>query len=251
MSGDVFGNGLLYSDRVKLLAAFDHRHIFLDPDPDPVASHAERQRLFDLPRSSWADYDRKLISQGRGRLRARRQAHPALPEARAALGVDAEALSGQDLVKAILRAPSTCCGTVASAPTSRPAAERHGEVGDASNDGVRIDATELRARILGEGGNLGLTQLARIEFARGAAASTPTPSTTPAASTSPTTRSTSSWRCSRCWSPASSRPSSATGSCATSPTRSATWCCATTRARRSRWRSPSGAARPTSGCSTR
>ena len=166
MSGDVFGNGLLYSDRVKLLAAFDHRHIFLDPDPDPATSHAERKRLFELPRSSWADYDRKLISQGGGVFERGAKRIPLSPEVRVALGVDAEAVSGQDLVKAVLRAPVDLLWNGGIGTYVKASSERHGDVGDASNDGVRVDATELRARILGEGGNLGMTQLARIEFAR-------------------------------------------------------------------------------------
>jgi len=167
MSGDVFGNGLLYSDRVKLLAAFDHRHVFLDPDPDPVASHAERQRLFDLPRSSWADYDRQAISHGGGVFERGAKRIALSPEVRAALGVDTEALSGQDLVKAILRAPVDLLWNGGIGTYVKASTERHGDVGDASNDGVRVDATELRARIVAEGGNLGLTQPARIEFARG------------------------------------------------------------------------------------
>ena len=166
MSGDVFGNGLLYSDRAKLLAAFDHRHVFLDPDPDPAASFAERRRLFDLPRSSWADYDRALISEGGGLFDRGAKRIVLTPQVQAMLGVDAPALSSPDLIKAILRAPVDLLWNGGIGTYVKASSERHAEVGDASNDGVRVDATELRARIVGEGGNLGFTQLARIEYAR-------------------------------------------------------------------------------------
>ena len=166
MSGDVFGNGLLYSETVKLLAAFDHRHVFLDPDPDPAVSFAERRRLFELPRSSWADYDRAKISAGGGVFERGAKRIPLTPQVRAALRVDADALSGQDLIRAILRAPVDLLWNGGIGTYVKASSERHADVGDASNDAVRVDANELRARIVGEGGNLGLTQLARIEYAR-------------------------------------------------------------------------------------
>ncbi len=166
MYGDVFGNGLLYSDKVKLLAAFDHRHVFLDPDPDPAASFAERQRLFALPRSSWADYDRAVMSEGGGVFERGAKRIPLTPQVRAALSIDADTLSGPELIKAILRAAVDLLWNGGIGTYVKASSERHAEVGDASNDGVRIDAGELRARIVGEGGNLGFTQLARIEYAR-------------------------------------------------------------------------------------
>jgi glutamate dehydrogenase len=166
MSGDVFGNGLLHSDKIRLVAAFNHQHVFLDPDPDPAVSFAERKRLFELPRSSWADYDRRLISAGGGVFERAAKRIPLSAEVRARLGVGAEALSGQDLVKATLRCEVDLLWNGGIGTYVKASSERHAEVGDASNDGVRIDATELRARIVGEGGNLGFTQLGRVEYAR-------------------------------------------------------------------------------------
>jgi len=165
MSGDVFGNGMLLSRAIKLVAAFDHRHIFIDPDPDPERSYEERRRLFQLPGSSWADYDRGLISKGGGIYpRGAKEIHVS-PEAQAALGIEDGLLNGQRLIRAILRAPVDLfwnggIGTYAKAPD-----ESNADVGDSSNDAVRVDANELRVRVIGEGGNLGLTQLARIEYA--------------------------------------------------------------------------------------
>ena len=165
MSGDVFGNGMLLSRHIKLVAAFDHRHIFLDPDPDPARSHAERARLFALPRSSWADYDPALISTGGGVFPRTAKAVALSPEAQAALGVDAPSLTPDELITAILRAPVDLLfnggiGTYVKAPT-----ETNAEVGDKNNDSVRINAEELRCRVVAEGGNLGLTQRGRIQFA--------------------------------------------------------------------------------------
>src|SRR6266699_918303 len=167
MSGDVFGNGMLRSRHIKLLAAFDHRHVFIDPDPDTAASFAERQRLFALPRSSWADYDTALISPGGGVWARSVKSVRVSPEARAALGIDdaVTSLTPDELVSAILSAPVDLLwnggiGTYVKASTQSPA-----DAGDRSNDAVRVDATDLRARIVAEGGNLGLTQAARIEYA--------------------------------------------------------------------------------------
>lgn len=166
MSGDVFGNGLLQSPHAKLVAAFNHLHVFVDPDPDPAAAFAERTRLFELPRSSWMDYDKGLISAGGGVFERAAKRVRITPEMRAALGIEAETLSGQELVRAVLRAEADLLWNGGIGTYVKASSERHAEVGDTTNDAVRVDATELRVKIVGEGGNLGLTQLARIEFAR-------------------------------------------------------------------------------------
>lgn len=167
MSGDVFGNGMLLSDRLRIVAAFDHRHVFLDPDPDPAASFAERRRLFELPRSSWRDYDSDLISAGGGVFDRTVKSVPIGPEIRAALGLkdDVTALSPPDLMRAILRAPVDLfwnggIGTYVKART-----ESHADVGDKANDAVRVNGADVRAKVVGEGGNLGVTALGRIEYA--------------------------------------------------------------------------------------
>jgi glutamate dehydrogenase len=147
------------------VAAFDHRHIFVDPDPDPAASGAERDRLFKMARSSWADYDPNVISAGGGVFPRTAKLIPLSPEARAALGVDAEAVQPADLIKAILRAPVDLLWNGGIGTYVKASTETHGDVGDKANDAVRIDATELRCRVVGEGGNLGFTQRGRIEFA--------------------------------------------------------------------------------------
>ncbi len=167
MSGDVFGNGMLLSRHLKLVAAFDHRHIFLDPNPDPAVSFAERQRLFDLPRSSWADYDIAVISFGGGVFPRSAKSVPISAQARAALGLDAAvlALSPDELISAILRAPVDLLWNGGIGTYVKASRETHADAGDRSSDAVRINATELRARVVGEGGNLGLTQAARIEYA--------------------------------------------------------------------------------------
>jgi glutamate dehydrogenase len=165
MSGDVFGNGMLLSKSLKLVAAFDHRHIFIDPDPDPEASWEERKRLFDLPRSSWDDYDKKLISKGGGVWARTEKSISLSAEAREALGLDAKTFDPASLINAILKAPVDLLwfggiGTYVKASTQSQA-----DVGDPSNDALRASADELRARVIGEGANLGITQAARIEFA--------------------------------------------------------------------------------------
>jgi len=169
MSGDVFGNGMLLSRHIKLVAAFDHRHVFLDPDPDPAVSFAERQRLFDLPRSSWADYDPALISAGGGVWPRDVKAVPLSPRARAALGLDDGTLqlSPDELISAILKAPVDLLWNGGIGTYVKASHETHADAGDRSSDAVRIDAPALRARVVGEGGNLGLTQAARIEYALG------------------------------------------------------------------------------------
>lgn len=166
LSGDVFGNGLIYSDKIKLLAAFNHLHIFLDPDPDPEKSHAERVRMFNLPRSTWDDYEKSLISAGGGVHPRHAKSITLTPEVRKALGIEAEKLSGDDLVKAILRSPVDLLWNGGIGTYVKATSERNAEVGDSNNDQVRINAHELNCKVIGEGGNNGMTQLARIEYAR-------------------------------------------------------------------------------------
>ncbi len=168
MSGDVFGNGMLLSPHIRLVAAFDHRHVFIDPSPDTAASLAERRRLFDLARSSWADYDEKLISRGGGVWPRAAKSIPVSPEARAALGLSGEvtALPPSELLSAILRAPVDLLYNGGIGTYVKASDETHAEVGDRANDALRIGATELRCKVVAEGGNLGLTQRGRIEFAR-------------------------------------------------------------------------------------
>ncbi|HET6175055.1 MAG TPA: NAD-glutamate dehydrogenase [Gaiellales bacterium] len=166
MSGDVFGNGMLLSRQIQLVAAFDHRHVFLDPSPDPVTSFGERSRLFALGAgTSWTDYDRSLISAGGGVWARTEKSVPLSPEARAALGVEAGSLDPDELVRAILRAPVDLLWNGGVGTFVKSSAESHGDAGDRDNDAIRVDGRELRARVVGEGGNLGLTQLGRIEYA--------------------------------------------------------------------------------------
>src|SRR3712207_4465360 len=165
MSGDVFGNGMLLSRTIRLLAAYDHRHVFLDPDAaDPEASWEERRRLFDLPGSSWDEYDRGRIREGGGVWPRAAKAIPLSLQARAALGVEAEHLTPDEVIRAILRAPVDLLfnggiGTVVKAST-----ESDADAQDRSSDSIRVDAADLRCRVVGEGGNLGFTQRARIEL---------------------------------------------------------------------------------------
>jgi len=165
MSGDVFGNGMLYTPTIKLQAAFNHLHIFLDPDPDPARSFAERKRLFELPRSTWEDYDRGLISEGGGVYARFAKSIPLSPQVREVLGVEASELSGQDLIRAILKMPADLFWNGGIGTYVKASAETHADVGDSANDAVRVDAPEVRAKVVGEGGNLGFTQLARTEYA--------------------------------------------------------------------------------------
>ena len=165
MSGDVFGNGMLCSEHIRLVAAFDHRHIFLDPTPDAAASYAERRRLFDLPRSSWQDYDTSLVSEGGGVFPRSAKSIPIPAQVREALGIEAQRMTPAELMKAILLAPVDLLwnggiGTYVKAQT-----ETHAEAGDKANDAIRVDGRELRVKCVGEGGNLGLTQRGRIEYA--------------------------------------------------------------------------------------
>ncbi|WP_280308558.1 NAD-glutamate dehydrogenase [Nocardia neocaledoniensis] len=168
MSGDVFGNGMLLSEHIRLVAAFDHRHIFLDPNPDAATSYAERARLFALPRSSWADYDRSLISAGGGVFERTVKSVPISAQARAALGLpdSVQALSPPELVRAILLAPVQLLWNGGIGTYVKASTESNAEVGDKSNDAVRVDGNQLRVKVIGEGGNLGATALGRIEFCR-------------------------------------------------------------------------------------
>jgi glutamate dehydrogenase len=168
MSGDVFGNGMLLSPHLKLVAAFNHRHVFLDPDPDPVVSFTERARLFGVPGSGWADYDPERLSQGGGIYARSDKSIPITPEVVNALGLEAgvETLTPNEVIRAILRAPVDLLWNGGIGTFVKAVGETHAEVGDKTNDGVRVDAADLRCRVVAEGGNLGLTQRARVEFAR-------------------------------------------------------------------------------------
>ncbi|MBB4857436.1 glutamate dehydrogenase [Novosphingobium chloroacetimidivorans] len=166
MSGDVFGNGMLLSKSLKLVAAFDHRHVFLDPDPDPAKSWAERQRLFDLPVSSWDDYDKALISKGGGVFARSMKRIPLSAEIRAALDIEATELEPEALISAILQAPVDLLWFGGIGTYVKSSAENNATVGDPANDAVRIDGAQVRAKVIGEGANLGTTQAGRIEFAQ-------------------------------------------------------------------------------------
>ncbi|MGV6871661.1 NAD-glutamate dehydrogenase [Pseudochelatococcus sp. B33] len=166
MSGDVFGNGMLLSKALKLVAAFDHRDIFLDPDPDPVTAWAERRRLFELPRSSWQDYDRGLISTGGGVFSRAAKTIPLSEQVRVRLGISKAELTPHELISAILKAPVDLLWFGGIGTYIRGSDEADERVGDRANDAVRIGGRDVRARVIGEGANLGVTQLGRIEAAR-------------------------------------------------------------------------------------
>lgn len=166
MSGDVFGNGMLLSEQIKLVVAFDHRHIFIDPNPDVAKSFAERQRMFNLPRSSWEDYDKSLISKGGGVYPRGAKSISLTPEARAVLGIETEELTPVELLKAILQAPVDLLYNGGIGTYVKATFETHAQVGDKSSDAFRVNGNELRCKVLAEGGNLGCTQNGRIEFAQ-------------------------------------------------------------------------------------
>ena len=167
MSGDVFGNGLLRSPHVKLVGAFDHRHVFVDPHPDPAAGFAERQRLFELPYSSWADYDPALISEGGGVFPRDAKSIPVTPQMREALGLgDAEAVTPNELIRGVLTAPVDLLWNGGIGTYVKASRESHSRIGDRSNDSIRVDGAQLRCRVVGEGGNLGASQRGRIEAAQ-------------------------------------------------------------------------------------
>jgi glutamate dehydrogenase len=165
MSGDVFGNGMLRSRHIRLVAAFDHRHIFIDPQPQADAPFAERQRLFELPRSSWADYDTSLISEGGGVWARSEKSIAISPQARSALGIAADRLAPTELISAILKAPVDLLYNGGIGTYVKASSQSQADVGDRANDNLRIDGNELRCRVVCEGGNLGLTQRGRIEAA--------------------------------------------------------------------------------------
>jgi glutamate dehydrogenase len=165
MSGDVFGNGMLMSRHLRLLGAFNHLHVFIDPDPDPERSFAERQRLFDLPRSSWADYDRALISPGGGIFERGAKSIPISPEMKRAFDIEADRLSPPELIRRLLAAPVDLLWFGGIGTYVKASDESHMEVGDRANDALRIDGDRVRAKVVGEGANLGVTERGRIAFA--------------------------------------------------------------------------------------
>ncbi|MGH3730278.1 MAG: NAD-glutamate dehydrogenase, partial [Micromonosporaceae bacterium] len=167
MSGDVFGNGMLCSERIRLVAAFDHRHVFVDPSPEAAASYPERQRLFAMARSTWDDYDKSLISAGGGVWPRTAKSIPVSAEMRQALGIadTVTELTPPELIKAILRAPVDLLWNGGIGTYVKASSEAHSDVGDKTNDPVRVDGRDLRCKVVGEGGNLGLTQRGRIEYA--------------------------------------------------------------------------------------
>lgn len=168
MSGDVFGNGMLLSEHIRLVAAFDHRHIFIDPRPDAATSYAERRRLFELPRSSWADYSKELLSAGGGIFPRSAKSIQLNAHIREALGIETGVakMTPADLMKTILQAPVDLLWNGGIGTYVKSSAESNADVGDKANDAIRVNGADLRVKVVGEGGNLGLTQLGRIEFAR-------------------------------------------------------------------------------------
>ena len=165
MGGDVFGNAMLLSPHVRLVAAFNHMHIFIDPDPDPQATFRERQRLFALPRSTWDDFDRSVLSKGGGVWSRSAKSIAPSPEARAALATERTSLTPNELIAEMLKAPVDLLWNGGIGTYVKARRESHADAGDRANDAVRVNGDELRCRVVGEGGNLGLTQLGRIEFA--------------------------------------------------------------------------------------
>ncbi|MDQ3497609.1 MAG: NAD-glutamate dehydrogenase, partial [Actinomycetota bacterium] len=165
MSGDVFGNGMLLSRHIKLVGAFNHMHIFLDPDPDPEKSFDERERLFGLPRSSWTDYDEGLLSEGGGIFPRTAKSIPLSQQVREMLSVEAESMTPTELMSAMLKAEVDLLWNGGIGTYVKASSESNAEVGDRANDVLRIDGNELGCRVVGEGGNLGFTQMGRIEYA--------------------------------------------------------------------------------------
>jgi glutamate dehydrogenase len=166
MSGDVFGNGMLLSEHIKLLGAFNHLHIFVDPDPDPAKSFKERKRLFEMPRSSWTDYDAKLISKGGGIFERKAKTIKITPQMRDAFGLTGkETVTPNELIRGMLGAPIDLMWFGGIGTYVKSQDESHAEVGDRVSDALRLDARDLRCKVIGEGANLGITQLGRIEYA--------------------------------------------------------------------------------------
>ncbi|MDH4874041.1 NAD-glutamate dehydrogenase [Pseudomonas sp. BN515] len=164
MAGDVFGNGLLLSDKLQLVAAFNHMHIFIDPNPDAASSFVERQRMFELPRSSWADYDTKLISEGGGIFLRSAKSIAISPQMQQRFEIEADKLTPTELLNALLKAPVDLLWNGGIGTYVKASSESHADVGDKANDALRVDGRELRAKVVGEGGNLGMTQLGRVEY---------------------------------------------------------------------------------------
>ncbi len=165
MSGDVFGNGMLLSRHIKLVGAFNHLHIFLDPDPDPEASFEERERLFNVPRSSWSDYDEDLISEGGGVFPRTAKSIPLSPQVKELLAVEEDSLTPQEVIQALLKARVDLLFNGGIGTYVKASDETNADVGDRTNDAVRVDGKDLRCRVVGEGGNLGFTQRGRVEYA--------------------------------------------------------------------------------------
>src|SRR5690625_2982511 len=165
MSGDVFGNGMLRSRHIKLIGAFNHLHIFVDPDPDPAASWEERKRLFEMPRSAWSDYNPELISKGGGVSERTAKTIPLTPEMKRLIELEKDSVTPSELISAILKAQVDLIWFGGIGTYVKASSESHAEVGDRANDSVRVDGRDLRARVIGEGANLGMTQRGRIEYA--------------------------------------------------------------------------------------
>ncbi|NWA25876.1 NAD-glutamate dehydrogenase [Pseudomonas gingeri] len=164
MAGDVFGNGLLMSDKLKLVAAFNHLHIFIDPNPEPASSFVERQRLFDLPRSAWSDYDATLMSEGGGIFSRSAKSIAISPQMKERFDIRADKLTPTELLNALLKAPVDLLWNGGIGTYVKASSESHADVGDKANDALRVNGNELRCKVVGEGGNLGMTQLGRVEF---------------------------------------------------------------------------------------
>ena len=224
MSGDVFGNGMLLSKHIKLIGAFNHQHIFIDPDPDPAATWTERKRLFDMQRSSWTDYDKSVLSKGGAIYDRSAKSVTLSPEAQARLGLASPSLTPQELIQALLRQDVDLLWSGGIGTYVKASSERHGDAGDRANDSLRVDANMLRAKVVGEGANLAMTQRAGSNMRWLAAGSTPTRWTTRPASTLPTTRSTSRSACAISWKPTTSRRRTARPSSPRSRMRSKRWC---------------------------
>ncbi len=166
MSGDVFGNGMLLSRHIRLLAAFDHRHIFIDPAPDVAASFAERERMFALPRSSWEDYSKKLISRGGGVFARSAKSITLSTQMRELLGLDVPTAAPVEIIRAILTLPVDLLWNGGIGTYVKASSESHAQIGDRANDALRVNGAQLHAKVVGEGGNLGLSQLGRVEYAQ-------------------------------------------------------------------------------------
>jgi len=164
MAGDVFGNGLLMSDKLQLVAAFNHLHIFIDPNPNPATSFAERQRLFDLPRSAWSDYDTSIMSEGGGIFSRSAKSIAISPQMQERFDIKADKLTPTELLNALLKAPVDLLWNGGIGTYVKASSESHADVGDKANDALRVNGNELRCKVVGEGGNLGMTQLGRVEF---------------------------------------------------------------------------------------